>query len=85
MIRIGGGLTSTSNLVHKPAFHPTTGAAQAERFKIMSMHPSVKAATKITAKRNVLKRFERIDVLKSQGKWRAGERALGLPKTKPPV
>ena len=50
----------------------------------MSMHPSLKAATKIAAKRNVLKRFERIDLMKRLGKWKDGDRGLGLPKTKPP-
>jgi small basic protein (TIGR04137 family) len=34
-------------------------------------------------KRNVLKRFERIDQLKSVGKWKEGDKVLGLPKTKP--
>lgn len=49
----------------------------------MSMHPSLKSASKIKTKRNVLKRFERIDLLKSRGQWKEGDRALGLPKTKP--
>ena len=49
----------------------------------MTMHRSLKSASKIAAKRNVLKRFERIDLLKSRGKWQEGDRALGLPKTKP--
>ncbi len=49
----------------------------------MSQHPSLKSASKITAKRNVLKRFERVDLLKSRGKWKEGDSALGLPKTKP--
>lgn len=48
----------------------------------MSLHSSLKAGSKITAKRNVLKRFERIDLLKQKGKWKDGDRALGLPKTK---
>jgi small basic protein (TIGR04137 family) len=48
----------------------------------MSMHSSLKSATKIAAKRNVLKRFERIDLLKAKGKWKQGDRAYGLPKTK---
>ncbi len=48
----------------------------------MSQHPSLKSASKIIAKRNVLKRFERIDALKEEGKWKEGDRALGLPKTK---
>jgi len=51
----------------------------------MSLHPSLKAANKIATKRNVLKRFERIDLLKERGKWKEGDRALGLPKTKPAV
>ena len=49
----------------------------------MSMHRSLKSASKITVRRNVLKRFERIELLKSSGKWSEGDRALGLPKTKP--
>jgi len=49
----------------------------------MSQHASLKAAKKIVTKRNVLKRFERIDLLKERGKWQEGDRAHGLPKTKP--
>ena len=49
----------------------------------MSQHSSLKAARKIKVKRNVLKRFERIDLMKSRGKWKEGDRALGLSKTKP--
>lgn len=50
----------------------------------MSQHPSLRVGGKIRKKRNVLKRFERIDALKEEGKWVEGQdRALGLPKTKP--
>jgi small basic protein (TIGR04137 family) len=49
----------------------------------MSMHSSLKGAAKIRTRRNVLKRFERVDVLKKSGKWQDGDRAHGLPKTKP--
>ena len=49
----------------------------------MSQHPSLKSASKIVEKRNVLKRFERVDLLKQRGKWKEGDRAFGLPKTKP--
>ena len=49
----------------------------------MSMHSSLKGAAKIRTKRNVLKRFERIDALKKDGRWKEGDRAHGLPKTKP--
>lgn len=48
----------------------------------MSQHSSFKSASKIKVKRNVLKRFERVDVLRSQGRWSIGDRGLGLPKTK---
>jgi len=49
----------------------------------MSQHPSLKSAHKIATKRNVLKRFERVEVLKKRGKWKEGDRGFGLPKTKP--
>jgi len=49
----------------------------------MSMHSSLKGAAKIRTRRNVLKRFERIDKLKGEGRWKDGDRAHGLPKTKP--
>lgn len=48
----------------------------------MSMHSSLKSATRIATKRNVLKRFERIDLMRKKGKWKEGDRAYGLPKTK---
>jgi len=48
----------------------------------MSQHRSLKSAGAIAAKRNVLKRFERIEVLRAQGKWKEGDRGFGLPKTK---
>lgn len=51
--------------------------------EVMSQHPSLKSASKIVSKRNVLKRFERIDLLHARGKWKNGDRAYGLPKTKP--
>ncbi len=51
----------------------------------MSMHRSFKSASKVATRRNVLKRFERIEVLKAEGKWKVGDRGRGLPKTKPPV
>lgn len=51
----------------------------------MSMHRSLKSANKIAAKRNVLKRYERIDVLRVRGEWKPGDDAYGLKKTKPPT
>jgi small basic protein (TIGR04137 family) len=50
----------------------------------MSQHRSLKGSSKITSKRNVLKRFERVDLLKKRGQWVEGEtRGMGLRKTKP--
>lgn len=49
----------------------------------MSRHPSLKGSGKIRKKRNVLKRYERIDILKVDGRWKDGQKVLGgLPKTK---
>jgi small basic protein (TIGR04137 family) len=49
----------------------------------MTMHSSLKSANKIQTKRNVLKRFERIELMKKRGHWKEGDRGIGLPKTKP--
>jgi small basic protein (TIGR04137 family) len=51
----------------------------------MSQHPSLRSASKITTKRNVLKRFERIDILRESGKWKEGDKGTGLPKTNKPL
>ena len=51
----------------------------------MTMHTSLKSASKIKVRRNVLKRFERVEVLKTAGRWKDGDRGRGLPKTKPPA
>jgi len=49
----------------------------------MSRHPSFGKSNKSVKKRNVLKRFERVDTLKKLGRWKEGENAkvTGLPKT----
>lgn len=49
----------------------------------MSRHPSFGKSSKGAKKRNVLKRFERLDVLKKLGRWKESEnnRVTGLPKT----
>lgn len=49
----------------------------------MSQHSSLKSGSRLTAKRNVLKRYERIDLLRERGQWKEGDRGLGLPKTQP--
>ncbi len=49
----------------------------------MSQHPSLKSKGTITAKRSVLKRFERVELLQKRGQWKEGRSVIGLPKTKP--
>jgi small basic protein (TIGR04137 family) len=48
----------------------------------MSQHRSLRAAATLGGKRNVLKRFERIEVLKKRDQWKDGDRITGLRKTK---
>jgi small basic protein (TIGR04137 family) len=52
---------------------------------LMSQHRSLRSSSTIAAKRNVLKRFERVDLLKKRGQWKEGRSVMNLPKTKPDV
>ena len=49
----------------------------------MSRHRSYGKSTKVGQKRNVLKRFERVEVLKKLGRWNSEKntRVTSLPKT----
>jgi len=48
----------------------------------MSRHPSFGKSIKSGKKRNVLKRFERVDALKKLGRWdEKNPKVTGLPKT----
>jgi small basic protein (TIGR04137 family) len=61
-------------------------AAHPEQFSpatTMSQHPSLKGSGAIKAKRSVLKRFERVELMKKRGEFKPGQRVIGLPKTKP--
>jgi len=49
----------------------------------MSQHRSLRGTSTIAAKRNVLKRFERVEVLKKRGQFKPGDKVIGLRKTKP--
>ena len=40
----------------------------------MSQHRSLKGASTITAKRNVLKRFERVELLRKRGQFKDGDK-----------
>ena len=51
----------------------------------MSQHNSLQSHKGIAVRRNVLKRFERVEVLKKRGQWKEGDRIVGLRKTKPDV
>jgi small basic protein (TIGR04137 family) len=59
------------------------GAAEINRKIFMSQHRSLRAASTLGGKRNVMKRFERVEILKKRGQWKAGDRITGLRKTKP--
>ena len=48
----------------------------------MSQHPSLRVGGKIRKKRNVLKRYERIDKMVEEGKSKESDKVLGLPKLK---
>jgi small basic protein (TIGR04137 family) len=53
-------------------------------FRIMSQHNSFNATGGGGKKnRTVLKRFERVDLLRKRGQWADGARVVGLKKTKP--
>jgi len=50
----------------------------------MSQHPSfMKGTAAARKKRSVLKRFERVELLRRRGDWKEGDRVVGLKKTKP--
>ena len=75
---------------HRRGIHDTTpvrpdggrGDHLTEPIRFMSLHRSLRAASALGAKRNVLKRFERVELLKKRGQWKAGDRITGLRKTK---
>lgn len=64
---------------------PLSQTATARLISAMSQHTSLQSVKGITVKRNVLKRFERVEVLKKRGQWKDGDRIVGLRKTKPDV
>jgi small basic protein (TIGR04137 family) len=49
----------------------------------MAQHRSLRSLGTTAAKRNVLKRFERVALLKARSQWKEGDRVTGLRKTKP--
>lgn len=51
----------------------------------MSQHNSLQGPRGIVLKRNVLKRFERVALLKKRGNWKEGDRVVSLRKTAPEI
>lgn len=49
----------------------------------MSQHNSFRSSGSQGKKRNVLKRYERINLLIKRKLWKEGDRVVCLPKTKP--
>ena len=64
---------------------PLPETATSRLISVMSQHNSLQSAKGVSVKRNVLKRFERVELLKKRGQWKEGERIVGLRKTKPEV
>ena len=64
---------------------PLSEIATLRSIYVMSQHNSLQSAKGISVKRNVLKRFERVELLKKRGLWKEGDRIVGLKKTKPEV
>lgn len=64
---------------------PLTKADNVRLISIMSQHKSLQSAKGSGVRRNVLKRFERVEILKKRGQWKTGDRIVGLRKTTPDV
>lgn len=48
----------------------------------MSQHPSLRSSEKDKQHRSVLKRYERLKILKEKEKWKEGNSVFGLQKVK---
>lgn len=48
----------------------------------MSQHPSLSSSDKDKQHRSVLKRYEKVRLLKEKEKWKDGDSVYGLPKVK---
>ncbi len=48
----------------------------------MSIHPSLKISDQDNKQRSVLKRIERIKLMKDKEQWKEGDEVFGLPKIK---
>ena len=66
-----------------PSFLVATNHFFAKFNFLMSRHPSFKPPGGLAVRRNVLKRFERVELLRKRGQWKEGDRVVSLLKTKP--
>jgi len=86
MIRRNGSLSGPNawekNTCHG---HGRTLALRAFNASHSSHHKSLQGASGLVVKRNVLKRFERVDLLRKRNQWKPGDRVQGLRKTKPDI
>jgi len=48
----------------------------------VSQHPSLRSASRSKQHRNVLKRYERLEILEKAEKWKWGDSVFGIPKIK---
>jgi small basic protein (TIGR04137 family) len=74
------------NILNTCYKHPSLSIAKAGILNVrknMSQHRSLRAVATMGGKRNVLKRFERVGLLKKRNQWKDGDRITGLRKTKP--
>jgi small basic protein (TIGR04137 family) len=69
-------------MLQAPAPHERIARIEPENL-LMSQHRSLRASSTLGAKRNVLKRYERVELLKKRGQWKQGDKVVGLRKTKP--
>lgn len=65
----------------RPPFRSDAGKPL-QKQQDMSKHSTLKATGTVGGKRSVLKRFERVKLLKERGQWKEGQSPIGLPKTK---
>lgn len=75
-------LRGCGGMVEAPSASPWAEGQHPFR-RLMSQHRSLRSASTLGAKRNVLKRFERVELLRKRGQWKEGDRVNGLRKTKP--
>ena len=67
---------------HRESCRLVSAPATVQPRSKMSKHNSLKSNATVGGKRSVLKRFERVKLLKERGEWKQGKSPIGLPKTK---